>query len=602
MALTAPGLNSSESNQLRELLGLPVPRPGGDDGDDPDYTPDPPKTRVADASGEVPVPPAQSAPLGALQIPPLAPFQIPGMPPSGPAGGEITPEQITTMLARLKGQAGAPGAPQPAPAPAGPGRPGVPAAATPQAPAGGVPPVPTLPGRSPLPQPPKPEYSDPLLTLGNPLTGLALFASAFTRRPIAAAMTALATAAHAQQSSDQTRFNNAYREYEGALQKAHTEQQDENEQYRRALENRRQTMTEKLANVRRIAAGQRDGVMNTMLDASANPWDVIETRLKAGKPISEALLKTQAMRELVQKHPGMSLAEANAEFERVKTEGRESGKAPTTGRLKGQAIKERTEELMRADPSLSWSKAEGMATAELDKKGSGGSAGEIGDFSLKGEDFLNSVPQEHRETVKAIAEGRMAVPAGRWSQQLRDAAFHYNPDLRGQTYGARSAGERYFAAGKGAENATAINTLIGHLGRLDSNIDGLKNSDFRLANKAFRLWANQSGDPRYAKVLDDIHAVASELGRVFKGTVTEGEIKRNMELVDSADSPETLHTSVREFVELMRSRLEGLESQYERSTGKPPADSDLLTPHSKDTLRRLETPKGGNKSLEDIWK
>lgn len=486
---------------------------------------------------KIPQAPA-SLPLPTVPASELPPFQIPGM---GAPGG------ITQLLQSIP-QLQNPAPPVPPKLAGGGGGIGL------SLPSLGLPPPPAP---RQMPTPPKAKYSDPLDTLGNPLTALALIASAFVRKPATTAMKALANAAKAQKEGDQVKYQNDYREYEQALQKAHAEQQQEQADYKRDYDNRRLSIQERSAKMRGTATRRGDSAMLSFLDSGGDPGTLLDDRAKAGLPISAALEKTAAIKKIMKENPGLSYADAQAKF--------------TTDKAR-KALEAKT------------------------------GTGQPGDPALHGEAYLATLPPGMSDQVRAIAEGRAPLPQGRWGQQLREMAFHYNPELRGQTYTGRAAAERNFASGPAAQNVTALNTVMGHMERLQKSAADLNNSGWRTANKALNAYAEETGDPRVVPFLADAHAVAAELGRVFKGTVTNREIEDNMKLIDASRSPTQLRGIIKEFGELIASRVEAMHNQQERTTGR---SEDLLSPHAResfDTIRGGAKPSSGGATLEDIWK
>ena len=396
------------------------------------------------AGREVPPPAATRLKLPPPMAPAGGPSMIPGLPGMGGGGlGQIL-QNLAPMLGakppNLSGSGGVPGRP------VGGAAPGMPAAPTPQ--------IDPATGRA-MPQAPVPHYRDPLEALGNPLTALALIASAFVRQPATTAMSALGNAVQAQRKGDQEGYLNSYREYQQELEKVHGEQQLEMAAYKRDYDNRRLSIQESRANMRRTATKRGDSAMTTFLDSGGDPGTLLEDRAKAGKPISAALEKATEIKKWMTANPGKSYVEAEAQY--------------------------KADQARRTDEA---------------KTGTG----QVGDPSLHGEAYLATLPPGLSDEIRAMGDGRMPLPNGRWADPYRRMIALYKGDeFHGQTYQARQRAENDQSAGEASRNLKAINTMIGHLGRANVNADALANTNWPAANKALNKYIEQTGvDPHMA--------------------------------------------------------------------------------------------------------
>jgi hypothetical protein len=144
----------------------------------------------------------------------------------------------------------------------------------------------------------------------------------------------------------------------------------------------------------------------------------------------------------------------------------------------------------------------------------------------------------------------------------------------------------------------SFNTAIGHLGALDKAIDGLENTRFPTVNASANA-ARAAYDPDFAAKMKQFDitktAVVDELTRAFRGTGGNvHDLKTWEAAISSSDSPTALKASVRQAVELLRSRIEALGDQYNRGMAtKVPKDAlDLLSPKAKATLKMLSGEDG----------
>jgi hypothetical protein len=487
------------------------------------------------------VPPRPGADIGGmvgggmgdnLPVTNLPGFQIPGV--NMPTGTSAIMEALRPIL----------GQSQPTALPQAQGRPAMPGMpqAQPQSPMAQL-------TKHILPQPPTPKYRDPLETLANPLTSLALIGSLFTRTPATTAMKALGGAMKAQAEGDQVRYANEYQKYQQELNKVHTETQEELAEYKMIYENRRLSLAERTARMRGVATRRGDSAMNAVLDGGGDPGPLLGGRQSAVSPITAAKAKAQRIAEIRtdanKNGTPISYVDAEARYKQEQ-----------------QEAKDRT----------------------LTETGSSE------DPSLHGEDYLATLPPSTADYLRAMGRGDLPIPPGRSDRDkavLKMLAKAY-PDIRGQTYAGRLAAERSYASGDVRKAIRAANTLIGHLGQLDENIDYLDTTSFRTANRAILAWAKETGDPTIAPVLDDLHAVAEELGRVLKGTVTEGEIHRTMALLDASQSIPVLRAHVREFIHLMNTRMDVIESEIQQTTGRSSDNAKVLNPKAQETVKKIQ--------------
>jgi hypothetical protein len=143
--------------------------------------------------------------------------------------------------------------------------------------------------------------------------------------------------------------------------------------------------------------------------------------------------------------------------------------------------------------------------------------------TVSGDALLQSLPKPIADQVRALAEGRMNFPGGfalksPYWQNMISLVSQYDPSFDAVNYGARSKTRNDFTAGKSAQQANALNTVIGHLGQLSDAADSLKNTSFPYYNTAANFLAKQTGDPRINQFNITRKAVVDELTRVYRGT------------------------------------------------------------------------------------
>lgn len=225
-----------------------------------------------------------------------------------------------------------------------------------------------------------------------------------------------------------------------------------------------------------------------------------------------------------------------------------------------------------------------------------------GDTSKTGEEYLKTLDPNLAAQVKALSEGRRALPSNfamrsPQAQLLVAAATQYDPTLDVANVATRVATRKDFTSGKAAQNMTSINTAIGHLATLRKAARNLNNRSLKGWNRVANLVAAETGKPEIKEFEIARQAVASELTRAFRGTGGSlTEVKDWENSVDSAGSPEQLEAAIVQATELLGSRLEAMESQYKQGMGTSADVMTFLTPKNKATLDSLLTGAGLDKT------
>jgi hypothetical protein len=200
--------------------------------------------------------------------------------------------------------------------------------------------------------------------------------------------------------------------------------------------------------------------------------------------------------------------------------------------------------------------------------------------------------------VKALIDGRIAPPTQKaaatpyWQAQL-SAATEQDPTFDGINFQSRAKTRAAFTSGKSADNITALNTVVGHLDRLDGSIDALGNTGgfpgSQWNNQAAHAIARNSGTDQRLATFDAYKtAVANELTRVFRGTGgAEADIQGYLRQLDDAASPQTLHTTVRSIAGLINSRLEAVSESYNQGMGTTKDPMEFLHPREAAAFARM---------------
>jgi hypothetical protein len=228
----------------------------------------------------------------------------------------------------------------------------------------------------------------------------------------------------------------------------------------------------------------------------------------------------------------------------------------------------------------------------------------VGDDTQTGEAYLKTLPTQEATQVKALVEGRLRPPPmGRknpyWEQLLAKAG-QYEPGFDMTKFAARQATRTDFDKGKAAGNIKALNTVMGHLDSMDKAIAPLGNFTMLPGpmNYAKDIVRNNLGDEDYQRARANFRlakgAVASELMKVFRetgGSVTE--VKDWEEKIHENDSPAALKETVKSAIELIGSRLNAVNDQWNRTMNVERPITALLSPTARKVWDRLHPEAAG---------
>jgi hypothetical protein len=216
-----------------------------------------------------------------------------------------------------------------------------------------------------------------------------------------------------------------------------------------------------------------------------------------------------------------------------------------------------------------------------------------GDVNKTGEEYLATLPKPLAAQVKAMADGRVPYPVGAAlrspkMQELVAATMQYDPTYSAADSQTRVATRKKWTSGKGADNITAANTALGHLGALWEASKDLHNRSVPAWNAVANTFETATGDPRVKRFTLARDAVANELMKVFRGTGGSlAEIEDWKNNISSADSPEQLQAVIQQGIGLLNSRLEAMGQQYNQGMGHDSDPLTFLSPHALEVFNHL---------------
>lgn len=220
-----------------------------------------------------------------------------------------------------------------------------------------------------------------------------------------------------------------------------------------------------------------------------------------------------------------------------------------------------------------------------------------GSTQANGNDFLQTLPSTEAAQVKALAEGRMQFPSGfalksPYWQSMLSAVSQYDPSFDAVNYNARNKTYADFTSGKSAQNITALNTAMGHLGTLDDAFGALNNTPIPIANQVKNYIGVQTGDPNTqaatSAVSTDANAVANEMAKVFRSSgMSQADINEWRSQINANSTPEQAKSVINSAVQLMNSRIDALGEQYNKGMGTSKNGVELLSPEAQLSYAKL---------------
>lgn len=260
-----------------------------------------------------------------------------------------------------------------------------------------------------------------------------------------------------------------------------------------------------------------------------------------------------------------------------------------------------------ADPDTPQSVKDAYRSSEFLKKGLADPYGNPtgnpppGAAQPTGDDFLKTVNPALQPQIKALAEGRLAMPTrpSPQQQQLIQLTAQYDPTFDATDYNKRNKTASDFSpGGMSGKAVNSINTTMGHLLRLDDQMTVLGNGNVPLVNTISNWWQKETGNAAPTSAQQTRDAVANELRKVFATTGGGGleELKEWEANFPINASPDQARAGIRNAITLMDSRLSSLGNAYSVGMGTRHSGLDLLSPDARAAYQKLTggQPEAGN--------
>jgi hypothetical protein len=211
-------------------------------------------------------------------------------------------------------------------------------------------------------------------------------------------------------------------------------------------------------------------------------------------------------------------------------------------------------------------------------------------------------PDGISQTAKDIANYRInpatalarLQPAAR--ERILSDAQKVNPDFRQENYNAFNATEKDATTGKMATNATALDTMMGHLTVLHQASVLLQNGDVQSLNKIANAIGAQTGSDARTTYDTIVHRLGPEVTKAYVASGgSVGERGTNEEDFASSLGPKQIASNIGVSAQLADSKIKALQDQYNRGTygrGKQKLISDEAE-QARQTLTQLSPVHAG---------
>lgn len=233
--------------------------------------------------------------------------------------------------------------------------------------------------------------------------------------------------------------------------------------------------------------------------------------------------------------------------------------------------------------------------------GVGQAAASPADMEAHGEDFLKTLDPSRAALVRSITQGRAPYPSGMmlktpYGEMLQQQITQAEPGFNAQTFQQRQKAFNYwYGGGKGDEIYKRLDQAMDHAGALTRSVDQLGNGQFPAANYVLNKAGEAIGKPTSAPLATNAHALADELGAIWKGAnLSDSEIKAWSDAFPVQGSVAQQKAAVGKLIELIEGGMNALKDQRERDLG-PAADQlpDLVTQRTQGILDGLKQWVGG---------
>lgn len=235
-----------------------------------------------------------------------------------------------------------------------------------------------------------------------------------------------------------------------------------------------------------------------------------------------------------------------------------------------------------------------------------------GPVTLTGEPLLSTLDPATASQVKAMSEGRMALPNGMsmrspQAQKLLELTAQYDPTFDVANAPARIGARKAFMYGKQGQNIVSIATALEHSANLDDAITKLGNvqspipGTTHLVNGVRNAFRNADGNTNVTQFDNTVTPLIDELERAY--TQTGGSVTAIKELrqgINLAQSLPQQRTAVQTFAKLLAGKLDEQNKSYNLAMGTVNQTVPGMTDQARQLLDAYTNPDYVNKGLAGV--
>jgi hypothetical protein len=251
-----------------------------------------------------------------------------------------------------------------------------------------------------------------------------------------------------------------------------------------------------------------------------------------------------------------------------------------------------------ATPSADVAPVDNRSARERAKGLSGLSSINPAHANLRGEQYLATLPQGMSNIVGKLISYDIPITALNTRTGERRVALEHaiqtDPNFSVPKYGIRYGVMQDFTKGKTADNITALDQALNHMGTLSELAKALNNNDLRLVNAVVNKAKEQLGDPTITNYQTAQSAVGTELMRVFRQVnASEQETKDWISKFPLNGSPAQIQGSLVQGAKLLDGRINALNNRWNNGMDTTGGYPKVLSPEAVRTLESFGVRRSG---------